>query len=209
MKLFKFLKDLVYPVTPLTVLTLASLLITFYTLIIVLRSPPEAVIYISVVGALTLILVLFYIIERKLVKVFAYYKVVIGEIIIILLTLLFSSFQDRSYFINFKTEKDFILVIFDSKGVSISDFKRNGIFNKELNVNDKNIVHVDSLLLFENNLQINKPADWDNFSGYKSKHIVNNHSINYIIFLKNKPKKISKNHPQTIIDSLLNKVIKE
>jgi hypothetical protein len=203
-----FLKNLVLPVTPLTVITAISLVATIWASI-VFTGNHSAALYAAVTSQITVFLILLYVIDRLIIRRLAYYKILLGEVLAVIFFFLFYSFQDSTININFHTDKDFILVIFDSKENPVSDFRRSGFWGRELNVYNQNIVHVDSLLSTRKDLRINQPEQWRGFSQNGGRFEINGHSVKYVFSSNNKPGTYSYKNPGAYIDSLLKQVEKE
>lgn len=82
-KFLKILKSLVYPVTLLTLISLYAIYVSIQSLIIAYTHDHTAAIYAAVVIPITLIILLFYALDRVLIKKIPYFKLVIGEIVIV------------------------------------------------------------------------------------------------------------------------------
>ena len=208
-KFRNFLKSLVWPVTPLTLITVAALMITAWSWIIYFVDKPSEALVVAVTTALTVVTLTLYVIDRLFIRVLSYRKLVLGEIVLGIVAFLFISFQNRTLDINFHTDKNFIVVLFDSNGNTLSDFQRRGIFSKELKVYNTHIVHLDSSLASVNNLRIMEPAQWDAFSRHRGRIEIDGQSIQYILSSDNRTNPYLHRNPQPYIDSLLNLVIQE
>ena len=204
-----FLKSLVWPVTPLTLLTVTAIVITAWEWIIYFTDKPSEALVVAITTALTVVTLTLYVIDRLFVRVLSYRKLVLGEIVVGIVAFLFISFQNRTLDINFHTDKDFIVVLFDSNEKSLSDFHRRGIFSKELKVYNAHIVHLDSSFASINNLRIREPAQWNAFSQHRGRLEIDGHSIRYILSSDNATNPYLHRNPQPYIDSLLNLVIQE
>lgn len=82
-KLFKILKSWGYPVTLLTLIALYAIYVTIQSLIIAYTHDHTAAIYAAVVIPITIFILLLYVLDRTLVKKIDYFKLVIGEIVIV------------------------------------------------------------------------------------------------------------------------------
>jgi len=82
-KFLKILKSLVYPVTLLTLISLYAIYVSIQSLIIAYTHDHTTAIYAAVVIPITLIILLFYALDRVLIKKIPYFKLVIGEIVIV------------------------------------------------------------------------------------------------------------------------------
>ena len=164
---------------------------------------------VAVTTALTVVTLTLYVIDRSLIRILPYRKLTLGEIVVGIVAFLFISFQNRTLDINFHTDKNFIVVLFDSNGNTLSDFQRSGIFSKELKVYNTHIVHLDSSLASVNNLRIIEPAQWDAFSRHRGRIEIDGQSIQYILSSDNRTNPYLHRNPQPYIDSLLNLVIQE
>lgn len=204
-----FLKSLVWPVTPLTLLTVTALVIVAWEWTIYFVDKPSEALVVAITTVLTVVTLTLYVIDRLFIRVLSYRKLVLGEVVVGIVVFLFISFQNRTLDINFHTEKDFIVILFDSNGNTLSDFQRRGIFSKELKVYNTHIVHLDSSLASINNLRIIEPAQWDAFSRHKGRLETDGHSIRYILSSDNRTNPYLHRNPQPYIDSLLNRVIQE
>lgn len=180
----KSLKTLILPVTLLTVITFLSILITIYYLYVAFIYSSESAILAAVWIPITIVFLLLYIIDRYLVKKIAYYKLILGELTIALLIFIYFGFQDSYVAINFHTNQDYILVLFDSNENSISRFEKKGFFNKELNLYQKNIEHLDRSLGLRKDLRINPPVEWKGSYYHDGYYVLKKDSIKYIYLLK-------------------------
>ncbi|WP_431161622.1 hypothetical protein [Flagellimonas beolgyonensis] len=209
----KLLKKLILPVTLLTVITLLSIIITIYFLYVAFTHAPESAIYAAVSIPITIVLGLLYTLDRYLVKKVAYYKLNMGELIIGLLIFLYFAYQDSYMTINFHTDQDYILVLFDSKENSISRFEKKGLFSKELNLFHSNIEHLDRSLGLRKDLRIIPPMEWQGVAYQEGYYTSKKDSIKYIYLFKEIrdttwPKLNSIRASEVYIDSLLKREIK-
>lgn len=82
-KFLKILKGWVYPVTLLTLISIYAIYVTFQSLIIAFTQDHTAAIYAAVVIPITILILLLYVLDRVLIKKIAYFKLLIGEIMIV------------------------------------------------------------------------------------------------------------------------------
>lgn len=82
-KFLKILKSWVYPVTLLTLISIYAIYVTFQSLIIAFTQDHTAAIYAAVVIPITILILLLYVLDRVLIKKIAYFKLLIGEIMIV------------------------------------------------------------------------------------------------------------------------------
>lgn len=183
-KFRKILKNLFFPVTLLTIITFLSLLITIQALYIAFINEPDYAIYAAISIPITVFLIFLYIIDRMLVRKVSYYKVMLGEIAFGILIFLLFSYQDSFTDINFYTDQDYILVIFDSKENSLEKFNKKGLFGKELNVYDTNTLHLDTSMAWRKDLRIFEPKEWLGSSYTRGKYYFEGDSIEYIYSMK-------------------------
>lgn len=180
----KVLKNLVFPVTLLTVITLLSLFVTIQALYISFTNDHTAAIYAAIAIPVTLILIFLYIIDRVLIRKVSYYKLMLGEIAVGIFIFLLFSYQNSPTDINFYTNQDYILVIFDSKENSPIKFSKKGLFGKELNVYNTNKIHLDRAMSLKKDLRINEPNDWNGSYYKRGKYYFKGDSIEYIYSMK-------------------------
>lgn len=180
----KALKNLVFPVTLLTVITFLSILTTIQALYISFTNDHTAAIYAAIAIPVTLILIFLYIIDRVLIRKVSYYKLMLGEIAIGIFIFLLFSYQNSPTDINFYTNQDYILVIFDSKESSPEEFSKKGLFGKELNVYNTNKIHLDRAMSLKKGLRINEPNDWNGSYYKRGKYYFKGDSIEYIYSMK-------------------------
>jgi len=204
------LRNLIFPITFLTVITICAIIVTIQALYIAFTNDHTAAIYAAITIPITLVIIFFYVIERLLIKKVSYLKLMIGEFVIGITVFLIFSYQDSSSVINnsttinFYTNQDFILVLFDSNESSLSKFNKDGVSGNELNVYHSNIIHLDSTLFFEKDLKINYPKHRERFSTDKSTLQTEGDSINYIYASKNIFHTSYIKNSEAFIDSLLN-----
>lgn len=175
----KTLKKLIFPITPLVVIAALSILYTIYVLIIVFNSEPEAALIDAVVGAITLSILVFYIIDRILVRMISYKVIVIGELVLGILIAVSITHNESTIDINITTNKDYIVVLFDSDENALTDFKINGVFGKEISVYN-HIIHLDSNLYNNEALRINTP-EWAGFIQEDGTIRLNEKPVKYIL----------------------------
>lgn len=203
-KFKEILKNLVFPITFLTIITFLSLIISIHALYVGFTNDHTAAIYAAITIPITVLLILLYVIDRLLIKKVPYYKLTLGEITIGVVVFIVFSYQDSYTEINFFTTQDYILVIFDSKENSLSKFNRKGLFGKELNVYNTNKIHLDSTMSLRKDLRINLPKEWKGSYYKRGKYDLDGDSIEYIFSFKETPKTNYIRQSETYIDSLLN-----
>jgi hypothetical protein len=204
-KLKNILKDLVYPITLLTIVTFLGILVSIHALYVAVTIDP---LYAVIVIPITVFLIVLYILDRFLIKRVAYATLMLGEVLLGIVVFLLFSYQESYTDVNFNTDQDHILVIFDAQENSISTFNRKGIFGKELNV-DSNTIHLDRSMALRKNLRINDPESWKGSYYKHGKYDFKGDSIEYIFSLHQKsigPDFIRST--DRFIDSLLQEEIK-
>lgn len=222
-KFKKILKNLVFPITLLTVITLLSLIISIYALYIAFSNDHTAAIYAAISIPITGGLIFFYLIDRWLIKRVSYLKLMLGEITIgILIFLMFlyqDSYTDVSFHtdndsytdINFHTDQDYILVIFNSEENSLPKFNRKGLFGKELNVYNTNKIHLDRSMSLQKDLRIKEPKEWMGSYVTQGKYYFEGDSIDYFYSFKMDYENQRANfirQSEVYIDSLLKREIR-
>ena len=193
-------KNTVFPITLLTVLVFLGIIISIHALYVAFTKDP---IYAVMVIPITIVLVFLYILDRFLIKRVAYARLMIAEVIIGIFVFLIFSYQDSYTDINFHTDQDHILVIFDAKENSISKFNRKGIFGKELNVYNSNKIRLDSSMALRKNLRINEPKAWKGSYYKRGKYAVKGDSIEYILCLQQTMDPDFIRQADRVVDSLL------
>lgn len=84
----------------------------------------------------------------------------LGEIAVAIFFFLVFSYPNSSTDINFHTDQDYILVIFDSNENSLEKFNKKGLFGKELNVYGTNTLHLDRSMSKRKDLRIIELKEW-------------------------------------------------
>lgn len=180
------LKNLIFPITFLTIITICAIIVTIQALYVAFTNDHTAAIYTAVTIPITLIIIFFYVIDRLLIKKVSYLKLMIGEFVFGLIIFLIFYYQDgtsainNSTTINFYTDQDFILVLFDSNKNSLLKFHKKGDSEKVLNVYNTNIIHIDHALSFEKNFRVNYPKHWERSSAERGTLQTEGDSIEYI-----------------------------
>ena len=205
-KFIRILKKIIFPITLLTLVTIVSIIVTINAIYITLTNNNETAIYAAVMIPITLVFIALYIADRLLIKRVSYVKLILGEIVIGLSVFFMFLYLNRTTDINFLTNQDYILIVFDSKENSLSKLSKKRIFGKELNVYNTNIVHLESTMALRKDLRVNKPKEWKNFIEYRSVFDIEGDSIAYIFVSKKMLNPDYEMHSQSYIDSLLNEV---
>jgi len=190
-----------------------SILIAFYTLYVAFTHASDFAIYPAVWIPVTIICLFLYAIDRVLTKKIPYYKLMLGELVIGILIFVVFSYQDSYTTINFHTDQDYILVIFDDRENSISRFEKKGFFGKELNFYNTNTAHLDRSIGLRKNLRIKPPEEWQGFFYTEGKYASKGDSIKYIYsFKENRDTTRFKSNfiraSESYIDSLLKQEMK-
>lgn len=208
-KVKKTLKNLVYPVTLLTVILIICILLSIQAIYIAYTNNHTAAIYAAILIPITVFLLFLYAIDRFLVKRMPYLTLLTIELVAGLFIYLLFSYQNSYTDINFDTDKDYILVIFDANENSISQFNKKGIFGKELNIKNTNIIHLDSSLFLRKDLRINPPKDWK--TGYHpiSKNELKGDSIKYFYYSKEIHTHYYRRESKVYIDSLFKRELRK
>ncbi len=191
-----------FPVTPLVVIATLSILYTIYILIIVFYSEPEAALIGAIVAAITFHILVFYIIDRILVRRISYKVIAIAELVLGLLIAFSFYYNESTIDINITTNKDYIVVLFDSDENALTGFNRNGVFGKEISVYS-HIIHLDSNLYNNEALRINTP-EWAVFSQENGTIRLNEKPVKYILRTQR-----TQNFRGLTIDSLKQEIEKE
>jgi hypothetical protein len=205
-RFIKILKRVIFPITLLTIVTLLSIIIAINSLYVVLINNGEGSLYAAVAFPIALFLILLYALDRLLIKKISYTKLMLAEMVIGISLFFIFLYQNRSTDINFITNQDYALVLFDSEDNSQLKFTKKPIFGKELNVYDTNIIHLDPSISLRKDLRIRTPKQWESCTQYRSSCKTYEDSIEYIFISKKtlNPNRIK--DCQTFIDSLLNVV---
>ncbi|MGY5851752.1 hypothetical protein [Salegentibacter sp. F14] len=197
-----FLKKLIFPVTPLVVIAALGILYTIYILFIVFNSEAEAALIGAVIGAITLIILVFYIIDRILISIIPYKVIAIGELVLGILIAVSITRNESTIDIQITTDKNYIVILFDSDENALTDYKTNGIYGKKISVTN-HIIHLDSNLYNNESLRINTP-EWSGFIQEEGTIRLNNKTVKYILRTHG-----TKNPHGFYIDSLIQEIEKE
>jgi len=197
------IKKIFYPFTLLTLISIISVLLTIYSFYVAATNDHTASIYAAIAIPITLFIIFLYIIDRFLITKISYAKLMFGEVVIAILIFFTLNYQFSTNDVNFFTDKDYILVLFDSNENPLSKFHKKGLFGRELNVYNSNLIHLNSEMASQENLRINAPTEWNMSTGHYS--FKNNHG-NTIKFIYNTKNKLTPNfikNPENYIDSLI------
>ena len=205
MKSKKKFRQIFFPITLLTIITFLSIIISIHALYIAFTIDP---IYAAITIPITILFIILYIFDRFLIKRVSYFKLIIGEIILGAFMYFIFLYQASYVDINFYTNQDYILVIFDSNENSISKFTKKGVFGKELNVYNTNKIHLDKTMALRKNLRIKEPKEWKAIYYKRSKYELKGDSIEYIYSLKQIGNKNYNKQTDAYLDSLLKQEIK-
>lgn len=205
-KFIRILKSIIFPVTLFTVVTTISVIIAINAIYIMYTNDGESAIYAAVMIPITLLSICLYIIDRLLIKKISYIKLMLGEAVFIALAFLIFLYKNSTIDVNFYTNEDYVLVLFDSKENSLYKFTKKRIFGKELNVYNTNIIHLNSDMSLRKDLKINSPKQWERFTQNRSVYDKEGDTIKYIFSTRKIINTTYGIDNQNFIDSLVNEV---
>lgn len=205
-KFIRILKSIIFPVTLFTLVTTISVIIAINAIYIMYTNDGESAIYAAVMIPITLLSICLYIIDRLLIKKISYIKLMLGEAVFIALAFLIFLYKNSTIDVNFYTNEDYVLVLFDSKENSLSKFTKKRIFGKELNVYNTNIIHLNSDMSLRKDLKINSPKQWERFTQNRSVYDKEGDTIKYIFSTRKIINTTYGIDNQNFIDSLVNEV---
>lgn len=205
-KFIRILKSIIFPVTLFTLVTTISVIIAINAIYIMYTNDGESAIYAAVMIPITLLSICLYIIDRLLIKKISYIKLMLGEAVFIALAFLIFLYKNSTIDVNFYTNEDYVLVLFDSKENSLYKFTKKRIFGKELNVYNTNIIHLNSDMSLRKDLKINSPKQWERFTQNRSVYDKEGDTIKYIFSTRKIINTTYRIDNQNFIDSLVNEV---
>lgn len=205
-KIIRILKSIFFPMTLLTIITTIGIIIAINALYIMYINGSESAIYAAVTIPIVLFLIALYVVDRFLIKKVSYFKLMIGETVFITLCFFLFLYQNSTIDVNFYTNQDYVLVLFDSEDDSLIKFNKKRVFGQEMNVYDTNIIHLNRKMFLRKDLRVNIPKQWKRFSQNSSIHKNEGDSIQYIFITRKITIEPNEIDSQTFLDSLLNKV---
>ena len=111
-----------------------------------------------------------------LVKFINFKTVSVIEAGIAIVIFLLMSYESRTLTVDFsQTKKPYLIMINDSKGINIDNFKNTGLFNKIYTVKDSDVIHIDTTFLNSNNLNFKSSANWkveSSFTYHKPEYVI-------------------------------------
>ncbi|ARV14160.1 hypothetical protein [Polaribacter sp. SA4-12] len=209
MATLKTLKSWFYPVTPLTVVTPFSIVIAIYAIYLGFTLESPAIIYPIIVVPITALIVGLYVLDRSLIKkLFSYYILIIAEMVLLSGGYLLINYANSTSDIHITTDEDYIIVLYDAHENSIDRFKKKGLFSKELLING-NIIHLDSSLLYRNDIRILPPDIWMGDYEDRGNYFYKGETIPYVYKLRSRQANEYARTQQTYIDSLLTQALQK
>ncbi len=202
MATLKTLKNLVYPVTLLTVVSLLSIVLSIYAIYLGFTLESPAIIYPIIVVPISAFIIAMYVIDRRLIKHIAYYKLMLAELVLVLGGYLLYSYTTSTATIHMATDEDYILVLYDTNENSMGRFSKKGLFNKELLITD-NIVHLNPSLISKYDIRIFPPDNWLRTGESSGNYFYKGDSIHYRYTIRTRKTNEVKRLQQTYIDSLI------
>lgn len=199
------LKRLFFPMTLLTFLVIGSVFLVVNALYIWITQGGETAIYPAVTIPIMLFFIGLYFVDRWLINKITYVKIMIGEGLILVGVLFFLLLQNRTTDINFYTDQDYVLVLFDAENTAVPTFDKKWIFGKELNVTNTNILHLNTKMLDQKDMRINGPKNWEGFIQGRAVYKPESDSIPYIFVMKHKLDTGNWKRNQVFIESIIEK----
>lgn len=199
-KLTNILKRILFPLTPFTLLFIISVCILIYAVVIYVTITPGAAMLTAISGAITVALLVLYVLDRILINRFSYSRIVLAELTFIFLVFLGFAYQNRSTEINLKTDQDYIVVLFDSAPEALkynNTLRRTGLFSNSIETTEQ-FIHIDSITFDREQLRFRYPEDWVPQT-YMGTVIHQGRMIDYIVTYKRYQAEVK----QVSIDSLV------
>ncbi|MFH4967194.1 hypothetical protein V8G61_03225 [Gaetbulibacter sp. M240] len=203
-KLKVILKRIFFPITLLTIITVASVYIAGNALYIWITHGGESAIYPAITIPIMVFFICLYVFDRWLIKRVAYVKIMVGEGLIIVGVLFLFVFQNKTIDVRFETNEDYVVVIFDAQENSLSRFSDKGVFGKEL-IHKSNVLHLDATMGDRKDLRILGPENWSGFVQNQGVFKSGSDSVPYLIIMKHHLDTRSWKPNQVFIDSLIAK----
>lgn len=210
----KFFRNLVFPVTPLTVVTGLAVVITTIVLIQVSSESYSSALLAAICAAITFVLLVLYALDRLLVQHVLYRYMIWGEIILGVLFFFFVTLESRMTEVQIHTDElhvhpdqDYMLIVFDSKENTLDDFKRSGLWNQELHIEHQTIIHLDSALATNPRLRIKEPDHWMGYSEEEGRIQLDGRSVKYLF--RSRARTPAEQALLPPLDSLLNELRQE
>ena len=182
-KLKVILKRIFFPITLLTIITVASVYVAGNALYIWVTNGGESAFYPAVTIPLMVFFICLYVFDRWLIKRITYVKIMVGEGLILVGVLFLFVFQNRTIDVRFETNEDFVVILFDAQENSISRFSDKGVFGKEL-IHKSNVLHLDATMGLRKDLRILGPENWGGFVQNKGVFEAGSDSVSYIFMMK-------------------------
>ncbi len=154
---------MLFPVTPVVVLAGMFFFIFIWPLIEIFSTTQASSFLAAIAVPISLFVFVLYGVERFIVRKINYRILFIGELVLLLIVPISFYYSVSMIDLNVTTEKSYFVVLFDSKKNPLTDFKRKGLFEKELSVSD-HIIHLDSSLYNNEDLRIRVPENWREIS---------------------------------------------
>ena len=197
------LKRLFFPITFLTLLTIASVIIAMNAVVNWLQYGGESAIYPAITLPIMVFFIALYVCDRWLVNKITYVKIMIGEGLIFVGVLFLFLFYNKTVDVQFETNSDYVVVLFDAKENTLSLFSDKGIFGKELIVKDKPILHLDAAMNLRHDLRVLSPKSWSGSIHNHGVYKPESDSVPYIFIMKHKLDTGNWKRNQTFIDSII------
>ncbi|MCY2688743.1 hypothetical protein [Salinimicrobium sp. TH3] len=175
------LKKMLFPVTPVVVLAGIFFFIFLWAVIEIFSTTQASAFLAAIAIPISLFVFVLYGIERFIVRKINYRILFVGELILLLILPISFYYSVSMTDLNVTTEKSYFVVLFDSKENSLTDFKRTGLFGKELSVSH-HIIHLDSSLYNNEALRIRVPETWREISNSHGQIKLSGKKINYRLY---------------------------
>jgi hypothetical protein len=165
----------------------------------------------SLIALLYIFLIIFsiigLIIDHIAIKFLDYRIVSLLEVVLLLIIYIFSLYYSKSAVIELaKTNHPYLIVIDSSKGIRVNQFNRKGLFDKQLEIVNQDLIFLNKSSLSKYSLRFQGDNNWQGrtiFSGYKPEY-----NFNWTFVLKNDSIIYSRGAIDSLIQLRLNQQIR-
>jgi hypothetical protein len=130
----------------------------------------------------------FYVIDRLLLNKIRRITLVYAELLLLVIVTTSLFFVNKTLRIVSTTNEQYFMVFYDNAGLTENDFKRTGLFNKELSFGNNAEIHLSNSFIDKKQFDIVTPRSWGGYSVSRADTTVMGNRILVECYANNMPK---------------------
>lgn len=174
--------------TPVSVIALLVIVLSIISLGYLLLSKGYGELASGILIYLIVFACFFYVIDRLLLNRIRQLTLVYAELFLLVVIITSLFFINKTIRVVSTTNEQHFMVLYDNAGLNENDFKRTGLFNKELSFGNNAEIHLSNSFINKKHFDIVTPHSWGGYSVNRTDTAINNNRILIECYANNMPR---------------------